>query len=85
MRSYPLDQSSGAEGQKKLSLAERLRAEQQRKTSEPKVEAQKPADAGDQPLQQQQEPQPARAVPQARRRAGLPPLPPMTTCRRSAA
>jgi hypothetical protein len=44
---FSLEPSSGAEGQPKLSLAERLRAEQQRKTSEPKVEEQKPADAGD--------------------------------------
>ncbi len=60
----PLDQSSGAEGQKKLSLAERLRAEQQRKASEPKVEAQKPADAGDAAAAA------ARAAARARRPAG---------------
>jgi hypothetical protein len=42
--SYP---PSGAEGQKKLSLAERLRAEQQRKTSEPKMEEPKSSDLGD--------------------------------------
>ena len=42
--SYP---PAGAEGQKKLSLAERLRAEQQRKTSEPKMEEPKSADLGD--------------------------------------
>ena len=61
----PLDQSSGAEGQKKLSLAERLRAEQQRKTSEPKVEEQKPADAGDTASAAA-----ARAAARARRPAG---------------
>ena len=60
----PLDQSSGAEGQKKLSLAERLRAEQQRKASEPKVDAQKPADAGDAAAAA------ARAAARARRPAG---------------
>ena len=63
--SYPLDPSSGAEGQKKLSLAERLRAEQQRKTSEPKVEEQKPADAGDAASAAA-----ARAAARARRAAG---------------
>ena len=63
--SFPLDQSSGAEGQKKLSLAERLRAEQQRKASEPKVEEQKPADAGDAASAAA-----ARAAARARRPAG---------------
>jgi hypothetical protein len=45
--SYPLDSAPDTEGQKKPSLAERLRAEQQRKTSEPKTEETKPADPGD--------------------------------------
>ena len=42
-----LDQTSGSEGQKKPSLAERLRAEQQRKTPEPKMDEPKTADLGD--------------------------------------
>ena len=63
--SFPLDPAVGAEGQKKLSLAERLRAEQQRKTSEPKVEEQKPADAGDSASAAA-----ARAAARARRPAG---------------
>ena len=63
--SFPLDPAAGAEGQKKLSLAERLRAEQQRKTSEPKVEEQKPADAGDAASAAA-----ARAAARARRPAG---------------
>ncbi|HEY6656139.1 MAG TPA: hypothetical protein VI038_04810 [Methyloceanibacter sp.] len=42
-----LDQPSGSEGQKKPSLAERLRAEQQRKTPEPKMDETKTADLGD--------------------------------------
>ena len=63
--SFPLDQSSGAEGQPKLSLAERLRAEQQRKTAEPKVEEQKQADAGDAASAAA-----ARAAARARRPAG---------------
>lgn len=62
--SFSLGPSSGAEGQPKLSLAERLRAEQQRKTSEPKVEEQKPADAGDAGSAA------ARAAARARRPAG---------------
>ena len=63
--SFPLDPAAGAEGQKKPSLAERLRAEQQRKTSEPKVEEQKPADAGDSASAAA-----ARAAARARRPAG---------------
>ena len=63
--SFALDPAAGAEGQKKLSLAERLRAEQQRKTSEPKVEEQKPADAGDAASAAA-----ARAAARARRPAG---------------
>jgi hypothetical protein len=42
-----LDQPSGSEGQKKPSLAERLRAEQQRKTPDPKMDEPKTADLGD--------------------------------------
>jgi hypothetical protein len=42
-----LDQPSSTEGQKKPSLAERLRAEQQRKTPEPKMDETKSADLGD--------------------------------------
>jgi len=42
-----LDQPSGAEGERKPSLAERLRAEQQRKTPEPKMDEPKTADLGD--------------------------------------
>jgi hypothetical protein len=42
-----LDQTSGTEGDKKPSLAERLRAEQQRKTPEPKMDETKTADLGD--------------------------------------
>jgi hypothetical protein len=45
--SAALDQPSGSEGQKKPSLAERLRAEQQRKTPEPKMDETKTADLGD--------------------------------------
>ena len=63
--SFSPDSSSAAEGQPKLSLAERLRAEQQRKTSEPKVEEQKPADAGDAASAAA-----ARAAARARRPAG---------------
>ena len=45
--SFPTPElTSGAEGQRDLSLAERLRAEQ-RKTSEPKMDETKPADLGD--------------------------------------
>src|SRR5262245_15218353 len=42
-----LDQPSGSEGQKKPSLAERLRAEQQRKTPDPKMDEPKTAELGD--------------------------------------
>jgi hypothetical protein len=42
-----LDQPSGSEGQKEPSLAERLRAEQQRKTPDPKMDEPKTADLGD--------------------------------------
>jgi hypothetical protein len=42
-----LDQPSDSEGQKKPSLAERLRAEQQRKTPDPKMDEPKTADLGD--------------------------------------
>jgi hypothetical protein len=41
------DQPSGSEAQKKPSLAERLRAEQQRKTPDPKMDEPKTADLGD--------------------------------------
>jgi hypothetical protein len=42
-----LDQPSGTEGERKPSLAERLRAEQQRKTPEPKMDEPKTAELGD--------------------------------------
>src|SRR4029077_4725357 len=44
--SAALDQPFGSEGQQKPSLAERLRAEQQRKTPEPKMDETKTADLG---------------------------------------
>ena len=81
-RSTP-DPPSGAEGERKPSLAERLRAEQ-RKTPEPKMDEPKPADLGDAAAASPRK-QPRAAAPQARRRAGWRPPPPMTICPRSAA